>query len=198
MISDVDVANHRTPDHDIMPPIWQRWSPRIMSGEPVGRDELHRLFEAARWAPSSYNRQPWRFVYATRDGRHWDAFFDLLVEGNQRWCAQAGALLIVACKTVDDDGNKTLTHSFDTGAAWQNLALQGCSMSLVMHGMQGFDYEQAHALAGFPDDHQVEAMVAVGHPGSLEDAPERTRDREKPSGRNPVAAFAFEGRYAAG
>lgn len=195
MISDVDVTRHRNPDHDILDVIWQRWSPRVMDGTAVSQRELMRLFEAARWAPSAYNRQPWRFVYAIRDDEYWAEFFDLLVEGNQRWCKEAGALIVIAAKTTDDEGETTRTHAFDVGAAWENLAVQGCSMGLVIHGMEGFDYDRAQQVIGLDDEYAVQAMIAVGHPGTLDDAPEKLREREQPSGRRAVSDFAFNGRF---
>ncbi len=197
MISDVDVSEYRSPDHDIIDAIWRRWSPRVMSGEAVSGDELNRLFEAARWAPSCYNRQPWRFTFAMRESSNWAGYFDLLVEPNQRWCRDAGALIVVFSKTHDDKGEPTDTHSFDVGSAWQNLAIQGCEMGLVIHAMQGFDYGAAATLTGMPEHHQVEAMIAVGRPGGLDAVDEKRRSREVPSGRRAVADFAFEGGFQA-
>lgn len=189
-----NVTDHRHPDHPIDPLFVNRWSPRAMSGEPVSEADLLALFEAARWAPSSYNGQPWRFLYARRGTPHWDRFFGLLVEFNQSWVKDAGALVVIASRTTfEHNGKPARTHSFDAGAAWQNLALQGSLQGLVVHGMQGFDYDRAHQELGLPDDLQVEAMAAVGHPGPVENLPEGLREREQPSGRKPVAEIAFEG-----
>src|ERR1700730_12043584 len=103
-----------------------RWSPRAMSGEEIAEEELLTLFEAAKWAPSSYNNQPWRILYARRDTEHWPLFFNLLVEFNQTWVDKAAALVLFISKTTfDHDGSPSITHSFDCGAAWENLALQG-------------------------------------------------------------------------
>src|SRR5580698_4825450 len=121
----------RIPDHEILPMFVERWSPRAMSGEPVSEAKLMRLFEAARWAPSSANAQPWRFAYARAGTPHFERFFNLLVEANRAWCARAGALILVVSKTKNDAGNPLRTHSFDTGAAWMSLALQGWVMGLV-------------------------------------------------------------------
>lgn len=196
MILDTDVDHHRQPEHEIEPFIYHRWSPRALSGEPVAQAELDRLFEAARWAPSSYNGQPWRFLYAHRETPAWETFFDLLIEFNQVWTKNAGVLLVILSKKTRD-GEPAPTHSFDTGAAWQSLALQASRMGLVAHGMSGFDYDRARAVLGVPDDHAVEAMVAVGRPGAKKDLPEGMQKMEQPNGRKPIAELAFEGRFPA-
>ena len=188
----------RTADHPIDLLFLDRWSPRAMSGEPVTREELFTLFEAARWAPSSFNAQPWRMLYAHRDTEHWPRFFDLLVDGNKRWCVNAGALVLFLSRTVTDQGRASVTHSFDTGAAWANMALQGWLKGLVVHGMSGFDYARAKASLKVPDDCRVEAMIAVGRPGRKEDLPEPLQAREVPNTRKPVAEIVREGEYSFG
>lgn len=173
-----------------------RWSPRAMSGEALTEEELMTLFEAARWAPSSYNNQPWRILYARRETRQWPAFFGLLVEGNQAWAKDAGALLLFVSKeTFDFNGKPYPTHSFDTGAAWENLALQATMLGLVTHGMQGFDYERARTELNIPEGFRVEAMIAVGRPGDPAGLPERLREREAPSGRKPLNEITCEGAF---
>jgi nitroreductase len=186
----------RIPDHEIHPQFVERWSPRAMNGEPLSEAELMRLFEAARWAPSSSNAQPWRFVYARAGTHHFDRLFELLAEANRAWCARAGALIVVLSKTTFDNGRPMRTHSYDTGAAWMSLALQGSQMGLVVHGMAGFDYDRARVDLGVPEDYAVEAMIAAGHPGKIEDLPETHRPREKPSPRRPARESVFEGRFA--
>ena len=159
--------------------------------------DMMRLFEAARWAPSSGNGQPWRFIYARAGTPEFDGFFNLLVEANRAWCVNAGALIVVVSRKVNDAGKPARTHSFDTGAAWMSLALQGHAMGLVIHGMQGFDYERARTELGVPEDYEVEAMVAVGHPGNLEDLSEKDQAREKPNTRRPLKELVFEGQFPA-
>jgi nitroreductase len=185
----------RTPDYEIDPQFVQRWSPRAMSGQAVSETEIMRLFEAARWAPSSGNSQPWRFVYGLAGTPHFDRLFDLLVEANRSWCVRAGALVVALSKAKLDNGNPLRTHSYDTGAAWMSLALEGQSLGLVVHGMAGFNYDRARADLGVPDDYSVEAMIAVGHPGTIDDLSEKDRAREKPSPRRPLQESVFEGRF---
>ena len=187
----------RVAQHPIEALFLDRWSPRAMSGEALDRAELDRLFEAARWAPSSMNGQPWRFAFAVAGSPNFATYFDLLVPGNRPWCERAGALVVVLSKTTFDNGKPARTHSFDAGAAWMSLALQGSRMGLVVHAMQGFDYDAARERLGVPEEYAVECMIALGKPGRVEDLPEGYRARELPSDRKPVEAFAFEGAFPA-
>ena len=141
----------RKADHPIDKLFLDRWSPRAMSGEEISPQELMVLFEAARWAPSSYNNQPWRMLYARRGTEHWPKFFDLLVDANKAWVKDAAALvLFISKETFDFNGKPCITHSFDCGAAWENLALQGWLKGYVVHGMQGFDYDKTRTAAKYP------------------------------------------------
>jgi len=153
-----------------------RWSPRAMSGEAVSHDELMPLFEAARWAPSSGNYQPWRMLYALRDTAHWPLFLGLLVAGNRAWAQHGGALVLFLSKKTFDDGRPSVTHAFDTGAAWENFALQASERNLVVHGMQGFDYDRARSELQIPQDYEVNAIAVVGKPGDLQLLPESVRE----------------------
>lgn len=193
-VAEIDPHAHRQPDHAIEPLFVERWSPRAMSGEEVTSEELERLFEAARWAPSSYNGQPWRFVYAHRETDAWDVFFPWMVEFNQGWAERAGALiLVISKKTFEHNGELARTHSFDTGAAWQNLALQGAQMSLVVHAMQGFDEAKAASDLELSDDYQVEILIAVGRPGDRSVLGDDLAKKEEPNSRKSIEDFAFEG-----
>ncbi|HRC85763.1 MAG TPA: nitroreductase family protein [Thermoanaerobaculia bacterium] len=186
---------NRETENPVLRLLADRWSPRAMSGEPLSAQEVATLFDAARFAPSANNEQPWRFLYALRDTPAWSRFFGLLAEGNQLWCAQAGMLVVVLSKTVNSRGRFDRTHSFCTGSAWQNLALQGWSLGLVVHGMGGFDYDRAKAELGVPEPYAVEAMIAIGRPGPPETLPPHLQEREKPSDRRPWTESAFEGGF---
>ena len=184
----------RTAVHPIDPLFIDRWSPRAMSGEPIAQDELLRLFEAARWAPSSGNSQPWRMLYAHRDTEHWPRFFGLLADGNKTWCVHAAVLVVFVSQTRREGSDRVLpTHSYDTGAAWGSFALQGTVSGLVVHGMQGFNYERAREVLQVPPEYALEAMAAVGRPGRKEDLSESLQARETPSGRRPLAETIIEG-----
>ncbi len=194
--TDINVDEHRQPDWPVEPMLYRRWSPRAMSGEALTPDEMMTLFEAARWAPSSYNAQNWRLLYAIRDSQHWDRFFGLMGEGNQAWTKNAGMLIVfVSRNTFEHNDNPARTHSFDSGAAWQNLALQSTAMGLVAHAVQGFDYDRAKTELSVPDGYTVEVMIAIGRPGEIEDLPEGPRGMEKPNTRKPVSEIALEGGF---
>lgn len=186
----------RKADYPIEKLLLDRWSPRAMSGEEISREELMRLFEAARWAPSSFNAQQWRALYARRGTEHWQTFFDLLVDANKAWAKNAGVLVVFISRKLFDYNNEPLvTHSYDCGAAWENFALQGFQQGLVVHGMEGFDYERARKELRIPDEFQVEAMVAVGKPGAKELLPEKLQARESPSDRRKLSESVFEGPF---
>ncbi len=173
-----------------------RWSPRAMSGEAILKDELMSLLDAARWAPSCYNEQPWRYVYGMKGTPAWNALFSLLVDFNKGWVKNAGALLLVLSRKLSTKNNQTFeTHAFDTGASAAYLALQGSAMGLVVHAMAGFDYERARKDFKLAEYINVEAMIAVGKPGEKTVLAPELADREVPSGRKPIAEFAFEGEY---
>ena len=192
-----EVKNIRKPEHEINPLILSRWSPRSMTGEEISDEELMSLFEAARWAPSSYNNQPWRFIYAKRNTDHWNRLFNLMVEFNQSWAKNAAVLIvIISKKTFDHNNQPSITHSFDTGAAWENLALQAESMGLVTHGMQGFDYEKAKKELEIPEDYSIEAMIAIGKRGKKEDLPKELQEREIPSARKLLKDIIMEGKFS--
>jgi nitroreductase len=197
MSETVDPITHRHADHPIEPLILSRWSPRAMSGAPITMEEVNTLFEAARWAPSTYNEQEWRFLYGRRDTPEWPLFHGLLVEFNQIWCAKAAMLVVVlAHKVFERNGKPNPVHLFDAGSAFMSLALQGNAMGLVVHGMAGFDFERAAKDLKVPDEYAVVAMFAVGRKGKLEDLPEPMREGEVPTGRKKVAEISREGIFA--
>jgi nitroreductase len=190
-------SEKRRADHPIESLILDRWSPRALSGESIAPDQLMRLFEAARWAPSSFNTQQWRALYARRESEHWATFLGLLGEGNKTWAQNAAALVVfIARRIFDYNGEPSITHSYDCGAAWQNFALQGFSQGLVVHGMEGFDYERARSELKIPDDFQVEAMVAVGKPGDKADLPEKLQKAESPNDRRKLGKSICEGPFS--
>lgn len=180
----------------IHPLFLDRWSPRAMSGEEIEETLLMSLFEAARWAPSSYNAQPWRFIFARKNTSQFQTMFNALVEFNQSWCKNAAVLCVMISRTKFEKNEKpSRTHSFDCGAAWENLALQGSLKGLVVHGMQGFDYEIIRKKLSIPDLYQIEAMCAIGKPGDPEDLPEEAKKKEFPSTRKPIEEIIMEGSF---
>jgi nitroreductase len=181
--------------YPINPLIQNRWSPRSMTGEELDEDTIMSLFEAGRWAPSSYNNQPWRFIYAKRNSVHWDKLFNLLVEPNKVWTKDAALLVVVVSRKNFEYKKYSITHQYDAGAAWENLALEASSRGLVAHGMQGFDYEKARTDLEIPDNFDVMAMIAIGKKGPKENLPQQLQEREYPSDRKPLAEIVMEGGF---
>lgn len=188
----------RIPDHAIDPLILHRWSPRAFDGRGIAEETLLSLFEAARWAPSAFNYQPWSFLYAHRDDGHWQQFMEPLIEFNQSWVKNAAVLIYILSDTKmqkgpDDEPKPSHSHSFDAGSAWAMLALEATRHDLHAHGMTGVDFDAARKILNVPERLRIEAAIAVGHradPGIL---PEGMREREQPSGRKPISEFIRRG-----
>ena len=151
--------------HRVSENIIYRWSPRSMNGEALTKEELLPLFEAARWAPSAFNNQPWRFYYALRDSDRFKDLLGLLVDKNRQWCLNAAALMIVVSKkTYDHNDSPMRSHVYDTGAAWMALAIEGLRRGYVVHGMAGFDDKAAAEYLSLGEAYQINFMAAVGVP----------------------------------
>jgi len=194
-------ANPRVADYPVDRRFLDRWSPRAFTGESVPDDALRTMFEAARWAPSSYNSQPWRFVYAKRDTPDWEKFLNLLSQTNRTWAKNAGVLTIVvsqvAMETPPGSGKFTPSHShsFDTGAAWGYLALEAQRLGFAAHAMAGFDIPRAAVELNVPDGHRVEAAIAIGRRGDKSILPEALAAREIPNARKSQDHFVYEGGF---
>ena len=186
----------RQSKYKINPLILHRWSPRSMTGEELDEETIMSLFEAARWAPSSYNNQPWRFIYAKRNTLQWDKLFNLLAEPNKVWTKNAAVLVVViARKNFEHNEKYSITHQFDAGAAWENLALEASSRGLAVHAMQGFDYERARTDLQIPDNFDVMAMIAIGRRGPKNNLPPQLQEREQPNDRKPLTEIVMEGQF---
>lgn len=191
-----EIHSKRTTEYPINPLILNRWSPRSMTGEELGDDVIMSLFEAARWAPSSFNNQPWRFIYAKRNTGHWDRLFNLLIDANKTWAKKAALLaVVISRKNFEFNDKPARTHHFDTGSAWENLALEASSRGIVAHGMQGFDYEKAKTELGIPADFEIMAMIAIGKRGPKENLPTELQDKEKPNDRKALKDIIMEGTF---
>lgn len=193
-------ANFRTADHPVEQIFLERWSPRAFTGEEISEHTLRTMFEAARWAPSSYNSQPWRFLYARRDNAHWDKFLGLLNEFNRSWVKTASAIVfVVSSETMAVPGKDapvpSYSHSFDAGAAWAYLALQATFMGWQAHGMVGIEMEKVYTELKVPPGYRVEAAVAIGRQGPKTLLPEALQARETPSDRKRVTEIVFEGGF---
>lgn len=185
--SQLPIENYRKPDKKIEDLFWHRFSPRSLSGEALSEDAVLTILEAARFAPSAFNEQPWRFIYSLKDDKAWQEILECLVEFNQNWAKKSGALVIVLAKNNFSHNNQVnKTAQFDTGAAWQNLALQTRALGLVAHGMSGFDYEKLKEKFKVSDEFLIIATIALGFPGDINDLSEDLKEKEKPSNRHKL------------
>ncbi len=187
----------RTPDHPVEPLFVDRWSPRSFTGEPVPDAVLASAFEAARWAPSASNVQPWRFLIARHGDAHWDAFVSLLAPRNALWASRASALIVVLSELKLERRGAivdNVSHSFDAGAAWTNFAHQALLLGWHTHGIGGFDRDAARALLAVPDEFAIETIVALGRQGALDTLHADFHAGESPSTRRPIAETVFAGR----
>jgi len=192
-------ASHRVPSAPVDPIFLNRWSPRSFEPTPLTTLEIGSLLEAARWAPSAGNEQPWLFVFA-RTPEDRDRFVGALTESNRRWAGDAPLLVFLFARRwrrARSDGRRPNPHaSFDAGAAWMSLALEAEILGLSAHGMAGFDPAKAHEATGVPpDEFEALAAIAVGHRAAPSRLPDDLAGRELPSPRRPLAEISAEGRY---
>lgn len=191
----------RVADFDIHPQFIQRWSPRAFSDAVIPEETLLSFIEAARWAPSAYNSQPWRFLYARRGTPNWERYLGLLNEFNRSWAQHASALVVVVSKTTfvapgASEESPALWHTFDTGSAWGLFALQASLSGWHTHGMAGFDQDLTRKELKIPDNYAIHAVIAVGQAGDKASLPEYLQGREAPSPRQPVSELAAEGDFS--
>jgi nitroreductase len=186
----------RSPEVEVDAQFVERWSQRAISARPLPRALVAALFEAARWAPSASNLQPWMFIHASSPDSLTRARA-LLKEGNQRWASRAPLLIFVfARRRHPDTGAPIRTAQFDTGAAWQSLALQAHKLGLSTRAMGGIHHEQVYEALGVrQEDFESMIAVAVGYPGDADELPSDLREKERPNTRKSTREFVFEGRY---
>lgn len=193
--------NNRSSAYAVDPIFLNRWSPRAFDDKAIISDEeLMTIFDAAHWAPSSFNSQPWRFIYARRDTPEWSRIFNLLVPMNQAWAARASALVVlVSANTAQLPGapgpSPSYTHSLDAGAAWAYLALQATQLGWHAHAMAGFDVARAPEALNVPDTFRVETVIAIGRIGDKSVLPPPLQEREQPNARRPVEELVMQGQF---
>ena len=191
----------RTATAPVDPQFTERWSPRAFTGQALSEPDVMSLFEAARWAPSTSNTQPWRFVYGLAGTPGFEAILSALVPFNQAWARRAGALIAVCSATEAvapgaTEAKPSRNHAFDTGAAWMSLALQAEKMGWRTHAMGGFDEAALRTALGIPADRfAVQCVVAVGRQGDKALLDEALQARELPNGRQALSAMVAEGRF---
>lgn len=191
----------RQPDRPVDPLFLERWSPRAFDGSRMPEEDLLTMFEAARWAPSAFNSQPWRFLYARRGDSDWERFLGLLIPWNQSWAHSASALVYILSDSLpftdrnSGEPQPSTTHRFDAGAAWACLALQATRMGYLAHGMSGIQYELARSELRIPERFALNAACAIGRIGDPARLDEKLRSREYPSGRKGIGELAFAGDF---
>jgi nitroreductase len=191
-----EIETTRTPDYPVESIFVHRWSPRAFTLEPVPEDVIHQLFEAARWAPSAYNEQPWRFCYASTP-EELAVFRSLLIDANKIWAENAPVLVFVFAKRYFSVSGKPNRHAlFDTGAAWMSLALQALKLGLFTHAMAGIHVEKVYETLNIPaGEYEVICAIAIGKIGDPGQLSEELRAREHPNNRKPQTEFIFKGKY---
>lgn len=190
------MSNGRTSEYPIDKQFLERWSPRAFSDRKVTEEQVLTVLEAARWAPSGSNLQPWRFIYGVRGEPEFDTLLSLLVPFNEGWAKNAGALLFIASVASFDGTRPVRTHSFDAGSAFMSLALQAHSMGLITHGMAGIDFDKAPEVLRLPANLKVEAAVAIGYQGDAATLSDSLKAREVPSQRQPLSDMVFKGHFS--
>lgn len=192
----INTVNGRTPEAEVNPIFLERWSPRAFSSKSIEDEKMHIIFEAARWAPSCFNEQPWKFLVA-KDQQNLEVFRSILASKNQIWANKAPVLMFaLAKKNFAYNGKPNTWAEFDTGAAWMSMALQARELGIYTHGMAGFDAEKAYELLNINrDEFKVIAAIAMGYMGDSKDLPEDIAEREKPSDRKPLGDVRQFGKF---
>ena len=188
------IARTSRPIHDLLS---RRWSPRAFADRPVEPAGLVALLEAARWAPSSYNEQPWNFIVAPREETGgFNQLLSCLSRGNASWAARAPVLMLAVARLLDEEGDPNRHAFYDLGQAVAQMAVQALDLGLYMHQMAGFDVEKAQRVFAIPEQFEPAAAIALGYLGDPADLPERYREGEaRPRTRKPLADFVFAGKW---
>lgn len=188
----------RKPEAKIDSIFLERWSPRAFSDKKVEDSHLKSVFEAARWAPSSFNEQPWRFLYANTE-ENLRVYRSLLGEFNQVWANRAPVLIFVLSKKRFSMNNQeNSVYQFDAGASWMALAIQARKLGLYTHGMAGIKHEEVYSVLNVPkEDYTVLCAVALGYQGEVSELPKELQEKEQPSPRKVLSEIAWEGLFQA-
>jgi nitroreductase len=184
-------------EYPILETLRQRWSPRAFSEQPVEKEKLQRIFEAARWAPSSMNEQPWRFIVGHKGDKSWQRIYETLVEWNQKWAGKAPVLIMNLGKTTFTyKGRPNATYHYDTGQAVSMMSTEAQNQGLYTHQMGGFSKEEAVRLLNIPEDFEPISVTALGYYGEADALPEDMYKSEvSPRKRNPIDSMVFSGSF---
>ena len=185
-------------DYPIEQVLKRRWSPRAFSARRVEPEKLRSLWEAARWAPSSFNEQPWHFIVATKDSQaDYEKLLSCLAERNQQWARNAPVLMVSVTELNFVKTGKANRHAFhDVGLAMGNLLAEATALGLFVHQMAGFSPAKVRELYAVPEGFEPVAGIAIGYGADADDAPEGFKEQESaPRSRKPINTFVFEGKW---
>lgn len=184
-------------EFSILPLLTDRWSPHSFSNQMVEKEKLQRLFEAARWSASSFNEQPWYFIYTSKNSDEYQAFLEPIIEFNYNWAKTAPILLYAIAQLQFKKNGKQNPHAlYDLGAAVNNLALQATEEGLVLRQMAGFDSQLAKSKLNVPQEYQVCTAIALGYHGNTDELPENFKKQDQaPRVRKKIETFVFKGEW---
>ncbi|MGG1517108.1 nitroreductase family protein [Paenibacillus oryzisoli] len=185
-----EVQEHRNAEYPVHPIFLNRWSSRAFADKEVSPETLNTILEAARWAPSSSNLQPWRFVVAKTEAEK-EQFQRFIKPNNRQWTDHAPVLLLLLSHKLRQDGEQNGAHAFDTGAAWASIAFQAHLLGLATRAVGGYERDKAREVLNIPDEYELHAVIALGYRGSCDTLPESLRERELPNGRRPLSESLF-------
>lgn len=188
------MVNQRIADYPVADIFLERWSPRSFKEQEIPEDLLMSVFEAARWAPSARNRQPWYFILATTKEER-EVFHQFIFEGNLQWAKKAPVLALLLSRKTAEDGEENRYHTFDAGCAWGYLALQATKNGLITRAIGGFDKEKARELLDIPSEYECHLVIPIGYPGEKEGLPEELQEKERPTERRPIKESIFKGKF---
>jgi nitroreductase len=195
-IMDADKIKEPQTRVTLHPLLYKRWSPRAFSGQPVESEKLQRIFEAARWAPSSSNIQPWHFLVGYQEDEVYSKIFSTLVKFNQLWAQTAPVLVLAISKMINSKGEKNTSRNYDLGQAVAFLTLQATAEGLYVHQMGGFDTALAASQLGIPDDYEVRIVIAIGYRGDPELLHPNLKKLEYTErSRRPLEEIVFSGKF---
>lgn len=188
-----EVQATRVSEYPVSPLFLNRWSTRAFSPREVSNQDLYTVLDAAHWAPSSFNDQPWRFIVAKTEEQR-SVFHQFINEFNLTWVSTAPVLIVVASDKLRDNGDPNGAHAFDAGAAWASMAIQATMLGMVTHAMGGIDRNKARQMLNIPDNFEIHAVIALGYLGDKSLLPEAVQQREVPNGRRPLNELVYEGK----
>jgi len=192
------MKNPSTNNYSVNELIKQRWSPRAYSSRPVEKEKLQSILEVARWAPSAFNEQPWRFIVGQKGDSTYDDILSTLVDWNILWAGKAPVLILnLAKKTFSHNDKPNVTFKYDLGQAVGFMILEAVNQELYTHQMSGFDAQKAVELFNIPDDFQAVSVTAIGYYGNVNDLPKDMAEMEiKPRVRKELVELVFSEKFS--